>query len=490
MISAGERTGVRTSAVGGTAHTGRSWRDFSLLLAVGLAFADASIVVLALPQIVGELHTSISHVTWVIMVYNLALIAGVLVFLTTAGQRLESRRALLAGLGLFGVASLGSGGAGSLGVLLAMRGVQGAGGALLLCASLPLLTGASSPGESSTAAWAKAAAVGAAIGPALGGVLTELFDWRAIFLAQAPAAALAAAAVLAAHVPSPRAVVAKTRVRAALDPLTANVALLLLSAGLIGALFLVVVLLIDVWQLAPIAAAAVVSAIPLTTVLVERIARAANATRLGAVGAVLLALGLVAIAFVSHRELGWAIIALALCGAGLGLAFTSLSDAALGGAGSATARAGRTVAARDAGLVVGLLILTPIFVHDLNAAPKRAIPAITKEVVGAPVPTATKLELGNELLKTYRETPQGRLPDLGPPFARVRAHAKPASAGALTTLQNQLQSTIERAVTRSFRRALLYSAVLALLVLPVLGLRLAYVRLQRASATYSSGRDP
>jgi len=64
-----------------------SWRDLSVRLAVGLAFADASIVVLALPQIVGQLHTSISHVTWVIMAYNLALIAGVAAFL------LMSRRA-------------------------------------------------------------------------------------------------------------------------------------------------------------------------------------------------------------------------------------------------------------------------------------------------------------------------------------------------------------------------------------------------------------
>jgi MFS family permease len=457
------------------AWAGPSWRDLSLRLAVGLAFADASIVVLALPRIVGELHTSISDVTWVIMAYNLALIAGVVVFLA-AGRRLGSRRALLGGLALFGGASPGSGAADSLGALVAMRCLQGVGGALLLCASLPLLAGASRPGASPTAGWSTAAAVGAAIGPAAGGVLTQFFDWRAIFLAQAPAAALAAAAVLAARVRSSRALVAEPHRDGVLDPRTANVALMLFSAGLIGALFLVVVLLITVWGLAPVAAAAVVSAVPLATVLAQRVARSGPPIVLAVSGAILLALGLVAIALVSHRQLGLVLIGLAMCGGGLGLAFTSLTAAALGGAGSATARAGRTVAARDAGLVVGLLILTPLFVHDLNAAPQSAIPSVGAAVAAAPIPTAVKRELADELLKTYSNTPQGGLPDLGPPFARVGKHASGPTAARLTVLRNQLQSTIEAAVTASFQRALLCSALFALLALPVLALRLAYVR--------------
>jgi hypothetical protein len=310
-------------------------------------------------------------------------------------------------------------------------------------------------------------------------VLTQLFDWRAIFLAQAPAAALACAAVLAARVGPVDAVAREPRGRTDLDPATANVALLLLSAGLIGALFLVVVLLIDVWQLAPAGAAAVVSAIPVTTVLVERAARGRSSILLGGIGAILLALGLLDVGLVTHRELGWVIVALALCGAGLGLAFTALTAAALGGTGSATVRAGRTVAARDAGLVLGLLVLTPIFVHDLNTAPNRAIPTVTRELLGAPIPAPLKTELANELIKTYRTTPQGRLPDLGPPFARVSEHASPPAAAQLTVLRNQIESTVERAVTRSFRRSLLYSALFAVLVLPVLALGLMVLRRRR-----------
>jgi MFS family permease len=490
MIGREQRISLATPGVGELARSGavsKPWRDLSVCLAVGLAFADASIVVLALPRIVSELNTSISDVTWVIMAYNLALIAGVLAFLTV-GRRLGSRQALLFGLALFGLASLGSGTADSLGVLVAMRCVQGVGGALLLCASLSLLGGATHPGKSPMAAWATAAAVGAAIGPAAGGVLTQVFDWRAIFLAQAPAAALAAMAVLTARHRSSPAIVPEAERPTELGPVTANVALLLFSAGLIGALFLVVILLIDVWQLAPVAAAAVVSAIPLATVLVGRAARGGPPIALAVSGGTLLALGLVGIALVSHRQLGWVIIALGACGAGLGLAFTSLTDAALTGAAPARVRAGRTVAARDAGLVLGLLILTPLFVHDLNGTPERAIPRVTKTLIAAPIPAPQKAELASELLKTYHNTPQGRLPDLGPPFARVRMHAAGSSAAALTALQQQLQSTLERAATRSFRRALLYSALFAQLSIPVLVLGFVSARRRRPRATHMSAR--
>jgi predicted MFS family arabinose efflux permease len=449
------------------ARSSRSWRERSVRLAVALAFADASIVVLALPQIVDQLHTSISHVTWVIMAYNLALILGVVGFLPLAG-RVPPRRALLVGLGVFGVGSLGCATANSLALLVALRGVQGVGGALVVCASLPLLASAARPEESPTAGWAAAAALGAAIGPAAGGVLTQLFDWRAIFVAQAPAAVLAAAAVLASREPGRRIAARQASRRSDLGPLAADIALLLLSAGLIGALFLVVVLLINVWQLSPIGAAAVLSAIPLATLLVERLARRGSAILFGVAGALLVAVGLAAIALVSHRQLGWVIIALALCGAGIGLAFTSLTAAALGADGAATTRAGRTVVARDAGLVIGLLILTPVFVHDLNGGPQRATPAIAGTLLAAPIPGALKGELAGGLIQASNSAPQSGLPDIARPFAEVRAHADPSSAAPLDRLRHRISSEIERAATRSFRRSLLYSALFALLVIPVL----------------------
>src|SRR5919199_401999 len=115
-------------AADGHGWADRTWRDRTVRFAVGLAFADASIVVLALPQIVADLDTTISDVKWVIMAYNLALIAGVAAYLAGA-RRVRPRTSLLSGLALFGLASIASGAAGSLGFLVLMRCVQGAGGA-------------------------------------------------------------------------------------------------------------------------------------------------------------------------------------------------------------------------------------------------------------------------------------------------------------------------------------------------------------------------
>ena len=81
-------------------------------------------------------------------------------------------------------------------MLVVWRCIQGAGAALLLCASLPLFAREHGGGGSTLQSWAATAAFGAAVGPAVGGILTQLFDWRAIFLAQAPVAALAAVAAI------------------------------------------------------------------------------------------------------------------------------------------------------------------------------------------------------------------------------------------------------------------------------------------------------
>jgi MFS family permease len=464
MATATERTADRQSS--------RSWRDLSVRLAIALAFADASIVVLALPQVVGDLHTTVSRVTWVIMAYNLALIVGVFGFVI-GGRRVSPRPAMLAGLALFGLASLGCGASDTLLMLVAFRCLQGVGGGLIVCASLPLLAMTSRLGHSNTASWAASAAIGAAAGPAAGGILTQVFDWRAIFLAQAPASALAAAAILSTRARSTNVASDESQPsRHALEPAVANVALLLLSAALIGALFLVVLLLIDVWRLAPIAAAGVVSALPVTTTLFERVARGRSPPLLSTVGTILLAIGLVGVTVPTHRELGWVFLALTLAGAGLGMSFTALTDAALKGGGTAMARAARTVAARDAGLVLGLLILTPVFVHDLNDAPKRALPALAIAIYGAPMSNTVKDDVTNEMFKAYAHTPQAQSPDFGPAFAAVRAksHPDPATARTLTRVQQRVDSAVERAATQSFHRSLRYCALFALVVLLVLGL--------------------
>ena len=93
-------------------------------VAAGLVLADASIVALALPSILAEMHTTITGVAAVVGVYALVLALAIL-----PAARLHSDRAGVAGLGLFALASLGCGLARTLGVLLFFRALQAAGGA-------------------------------------------------------------------------------------------------------------------------------------------------------------------------------------------------------------------------------------------------------------------------------------------------------------------------------------------------------------------------
>jgi len=452
----------------------RLWQSVTVRLAVALAFADASIVVLALPEIVTRLHTSISHVPWVITAYNLALIVTAAAVMPFA-RRLDSTRALIAGLALFGLASIGCGVANSVSALVPLRCLQGVGGGLLLCASLPMLASTARPGDSPLNGWSAAAAIGIAVGPAAGGVLTQIFDWRAIFLAQAPVAALGVILVLVVRPHPVNALPDEVDPRAtALDPLTANAGLALLSAGLICALFFVVLMLINAWLLSPIAAAAVVSTIPLATAIAERHVRRSSPITLGAVGALLVAVGLIGLSFVTHRELGLVIITLALVGTGLGLAFPGLTTAALRSGGPAAARAAKTVAARDAGIVLGLLVLTPIFVNQLNNAPNQALPAATEAVLTAPIPSDLKLSLAPGLVAAYKNAPQSDLPDFGPTFERASAHATHAESAVLRHLHNQLDSIVQRAATSAFKVPFRYGALFAIIVLGLLSVRLIY----------------
>ncbi|HMK11560.1 MAG TPA: MFS transporter, partial [Acidimicrobiales bacterium] len=183
-----------------------SLTTIALVVAIALAFADASVVVLALPDIYAELHTTIVGVSWVITAYALVVGVGALL-LAPVARRANPRILVVGGLAAFALASLGAGVAHTTSSLLVARCFQGAGAALLLGAALPMLNGLCGSPAAGRRVWAGAGVIGAVIGPALGGLLTQVFDWRAIFIAQAPAAALAAAAVLAAR-PEPGALAA------------------------------------------------------------------------------------------------------------------------------------------------------------------------------------------------------------------------------------------------------------------------------------------
>src|SRR5690349_12143346 len=148
--------------------------------AAALALADASIVALALPPILVEFDTTISGVAAIVGVYALvvALAIG------------PARRGGAWGMLLFAAGSLGCALAPSLWVMLVFRAVQAVGAAGALLRSYEVLDAGESRGGRRL--WIGAALIGTAAGPAIGGVLTELFDWRAIFAVQVPLALAAA----------------------------------------------------------------------------------------------------------------------------------------------------------------------------------------------------------------------------------------------------------------------------------------------------------
>ena len=106
--------------------------------AVAVAFADSSIVVLALPELYGRFDTTIQGVSWVVTAYN-AAVAVTAIALVLFVHRLNAGAVLGTGLGIFLAASIACAAAQSLGFLVGARAVQGTGAALLLAGSLPML---------------------------------------------------------------------------------------------------------------------------------------------------------------------------------------------------------------------------------------------------------------------------------------------------------------------------------------------------------------
>jgi hypothetical protein len=318
--------------------------------------------------------------------------------------------------------------------------------------------------------WAAAGIAGAALGPVTGGLLTSAFSWRAIFVVQIPAVlvALPAAGAL-------RGRVARRQESVDTSPdrphVLANLALALLSAALTAALFLLVLLVVDGWRRSPAVAAVAVTAVPVAALASGRVfRRVRTGARSEAVaGSVLIAGGLTGLALLPGSELVWTVAPQLLIGLGLGLSVGSLTAAALRDRIPRALHGGWTIAARHAGVVIGLAILTPIFTADLRHAETPAKEAIASLVLDAPLPASTKLDLAQQLGRRL-SAQSGRVPDLRPAFKTLRLPATRAPAAA--ALERGLEDQLTRAATRAFRTAFLVAAGLALLALgPALALR-------------------
>ncbi|HEX4465909.1 MAG TPA: MFS transporter [Solirubrobacteraceae bacterium] len=177
----------------------------SLLLAAFAINLDTTIVNVALPTLVRELHATNSQLQWIVDAYNLVF-AALLLAAGSLSDRLGRKGMLLAGLGLFGLSSALGGFAANSGQLIAARCLMGLGAAMVFPSTLSLISNVfTERGERARAIglWGATAGIAIALGPIVGGWLLGRFSWASIFFALAPVAAIAAALV-ARYVPSSR----------------------------------------------------------------------------------------------------------------------------------------------------------------------------------------------------------------------------------------------------------------------------------------------
>jgi MFS family permease len=427
-----------------------------LALTVGFVLADSAIVTLALPEILRRLGGTVAQVAWVLIAFNLVL-ALVVVPAAWVCVRRDPAPLCAAGIAVFAAASATCALAGSMHVLIAARCVQALGGAFALVGCLELLVTATDE-RRGVARWIAAGVIGTAAGPVVGGLLTEAISWQAIFVVQVPVAVLAVPAALTVR---GRAVHHVAVDRPAVAP---NVALLLLSAALTAALFLLVLLLVEGWSRSPAIAALAVSVVPLAAFVATPLARLVRAgPRAEAVaGCLLIAGGLAGLAILPSAQLAWTIAPQALIGLGLGLTVDRLTLDALRDRVPRALHGGWTIGARHVGVVLGLAILTPVFVADLRDAQVPAQEAITALVLDAPLPGGDKIAIAEGLSRQLTHE-RGRVPDLHPAFAELPLSAEQRPAA--DQLERDLDEQLKRAATRAFRDSFLIAAGLALIAL-------------------------
>src|SRR3954447_27083213 len=161
-----------------------------------MVILDISIVNVALPSIGDGLGFSATGLQWVVNAYTLTF-AGFLMLGGRASDLLGRRRVFLVGIAIFGTSSLVCAAAQGQGVLLGARAVQGLGAAIISPASLAIIASSFDEGPERNRAmgmWSAMAGLGGSSGVLLGGVLTQAFDWPAIFLINAPVAVAVVAA--------------------------------------------------------------------------------------------------------------------------------------------------------------------------------------------------------------------------------------------------------------------------------------------------------
>ncbi|PND30242.1 MFS transporter [Achromobacter pulmonis] len=176
-----------------TAAPGR-WLVLAIVSsALLLIVVDMTVLYTALPRLTHELNVGASAKLWIVNIYAL-VVSGLLLGMGTLGDRLGHKRLFMAGLAVFGVASLAAAYAPGAAALIAARALLAVGAAMMMPATLSILRLTFADERERAVAigiWASVASGGAAIGPVIGGALLAHFWWGSVFLINVPIVLLA-----------------------------------------------------------------------------------------------------------------------------------------------------------------------------------------------------------------------------------------------------------------------------------------------------------
>jgi EmrB/QacA subfamily drug resistance transporter len=189
------------SATADHAATGHPQRWFILGIlctCLVLIVAAVSSLNIAIPSIQESLGATQTELQWIVDSYALVF-AGLLLPAGALGDRYGRKWMLLGGLAIYGIAAIIAAASDGAGQLIAMRSVMGVGAALIMPATLSLLTSVFAPHErgKAIAIWAGFAGAGGAIGVISSGLLLEHFWWGSVFFITVPIVAIAMVAIAA-----------------------------------------------------------------------------------------------------------------------------------------------------------------------------------------------------------------------------------------------------------------------------------------------------
>ena len=174
-----------------TAAKRRRWILAATILGSSMAFVDGTVVNIAVPVLQEQMNATIADVQWVVEAYTLFL-AALMLTGGAMGDRYGRKRVFMLGAAIFTAGSIACGFAPAIGALIAFRGLQGIGAALMVPGSLAIINATFPDRERGKAigTWSAFTSITMVIGPLVGGTMIDHASWRAIFFINVPMAAI------------------------------------------------------------------------------------------------------------------------------------------------------------------------------------------------------------------------------------------------------------------------------------------------------------